>query len=48
MSTDDTSGERPLHDSLEEFKKYRQMMNEKLLASGNVQIQRFSIMTFSD
>jgi len=30
-----------LRDSLEEFKKYREKMNEKILASGNVQIQRF-------
>ena len=28
-------------DSLEEFKKYREKMNEKILASGNQQIQRF-------
>jgi AhpD family alkylhydroperoxidase len=27
--------------SLEEFRKYREKMNEKILASGNVQIQRF-------
>jgi len=30
-----------LRHSLEEFKKYREKMNEKILASGNVQIQRF-------
>ena len=41
MPTDDTRGEPPLRDSLEEFKKYREKMNEKILASGNVQIQRF-------
>jgi AhpD family alkylhydroperoxidase len=41
MATDDTSGERPLRHSLEEFEKYREKMNEKILASGNVQIQRF-------
>jgi len=41
MPTDDTGGESPLRDSLEEFKKYREKMNEKILASGNVQIQRF-------
>jgi len=29
------------HDSLEEFKKYREKMNRKILASGNLQIQRF-------
>jgi AhpD family alkylhydroperoxidase len=29
------------HDSLEEFKKYREEMNRKILASGNLQIQRF-------
>lgn len=28
-------------DSLETFKKYRQKMNEKILASGNKQIKRF-------
>ena len=27
--------------SLEEFEKYRARMNEKILASGNLQIQRF-------
>ena len=27
--------------SLEEFKKYRERMNRKILASGNLQIQRF-------
>jgi AhpD family alkylhydroperoxidase len=27
--------------ALEEFRKYRERMNEKILASGNVQIQRF-------
>ena len=27
--------------SLEEFKKYREKMNRKILASGNLQIQRF-------
>jgi AhpD family alkylhydroperoxidase len=26
---------------LEEFKKYRQKMNERILASGNLQIKRF-------
>lgn len=41
MAIDDTSVERPLRHSLEEFKKYREKMNEKILASGNVQIQRF-------
>lgn len=30
-----------MHDKLEDFRKYRQKMNEKILASGNVQIQRF-------
>jgi AhpD family alkylhydroperoxidase len=29
------------HNSLEEFKKYREKMNRKILASGNLQIQRF-------
>jgi AhpD family alkylhydroperoxidase len=29
------------HDSLEEFRKYREKMNRKILASGNLQIQRF-------
>ena len=29
------------HDSLEEFKRYREKMNRKILASGNLQIQRF-------
>lgn len=28
-------------DSLEEFRKYREKMNEKILASGNLQVQRF-------
>jgi len=41
MPTDDRRGDPPLRDSLEEFKKYREKMNEKILASGNVQIQRF-------
>ena len=27
--------------SLEEFRKYREQMNEKILGSGNLQIQRF-------
>jgi AhpD family alkylhydroperoxidase len=30
-----------MHDTLEEFKKYREKMNEKILASGNQQIHRF-------
>jgi AhpD family alkylhydroperoxidase len=30
-----------MRDTLEEFKKYREKMNEKILASGNQQIQRF-------
>ncbi|WP_455286152.1 carboxymuconolactone decarboxylase family protein [[Eubacterium] cellulosolvens] len=30
-----------MHDTLEEFRKYREKMNEKILASGNTQIQRF-------
>jgi AhpD family alkylhydroperoxidase len=30
-----------VHNSLEEFKRYREMMNHKILASGNLQIQRF-------
>jgi AhpD family alkylhydroperoxidase len=30
-----------MRDSLEDFKKYREKMNEKILASGNQQIQRF-------
>ena len=29
------------HSSLEEFRKYREEMNRKILASGNLQIQRF-------
>jgi len=29
------------HNSLEEFKKYREKMNRKILASENLQIQRF-------
>ena len=29
------------HNSLEEFRKYREKMNRKILASGNLQIQRF-------
>ena len=28
-------------DKLEEFKKYREKMNEKILSSGNTQIKRF-------
>jgi AhpD family alkylhydroperoxidase len=28
-------------DKLEEFKKYREKMNEKILTSGNIQIKRF-------
>jgi AhpD family alkylhydroperoxidase len=30
-----------MSDTLEEFKNYRERMNEKILASGNKQIQRF-------
>ncbi|HUU79238.1 MAG TPA: carboxymuconolactone decarboxylase family protein [candidate division Zixibacteria bacterium] len=30
-----------MSDNLEEFKKYREKMNEKILNSGNVQIKRF-------
>ena len=30
-----------VHDTLEDFRKYRERMNEKILASGNQQIQRF-------
>jgi AhpD family alkylhydroperoxidase len=30
-----------MRDTLEEFRKYREKMNEKILASGNKQIQRF-------
>jgi AhpD family alkylhydroperoxidase len=30
-----------MHETLEEFRKYREKMNEKILASGNAQIQRF-------
>jgi len=30
-----------LPDTLDEFRKYREKMNEKILASGNTQIQRF-------
>jgi len=30
-----------MRDTLEEFRKYREKMNEKILASGNQQIQRF-------
>jgi AhpD family alkylhydroperoxidase len=30
-----------LPDTLDEFRKYREKMNEKILASGNPQIQRF-------
>jgi len=30
-----------MHSTLEEFRKYRERMNEKILASGNIQIQRF-------
>ncbi|NHJ03711.1 MAG: carboxymuconolactone decarboxylase family protein [Candidatus Heimdallarchaeota archaeon] len=30
-----------MSDKLEEFKKYREKMNEKILNSGNVQIKRF-------
>lgn len=29
------------HDSLEEFRKYREKMNRNILAAGNLQIQRF-------
>ena len=29
------------HNSLYEFRKYREKMNRKILASGNLQIQRF-------
>jgi AhpD family alkylhydroperoxidase len=32
---------RVMHDTLEDFKKYREKMNAKILASGNQQIQRF-------
>jgi AhpD family alkylhydroperoxidase len=30
-----------MQNTLEDFKKYREKMNEKILASGNQQIQRF-------
>ena len=30
-----------MRDTLEEFREYREKMNEKILASGNQQIQRF-------
>jgi AhpD family alkylhydroperoxidase len=30
-----------MRESLEEFRKYRERMNERILASGNLQIQRF-------
>jgi AhpD family alkylhydroperoxidase len=30
-----------MRDTLEEFRKYREKMNEKILASGNQQTQRF-------
>jgi len=30
-----------LRESLEEFKQFREKMNEKILAAGNLQIQRF-------
>lgn len=30
-----------MHESLEEFRRYRQRMNGRILASGNLQIQRF-------
>jgi len=30
-----------MKNTLEEFREYREKMNEKILASGNVQIQRF-------
>jgi AhpD family alkylhydroperoxidase len=30
-----------MRDTLEQFKKYREKMNKKILASGNQQIQRF-------
>jgi AhpD family alkylhydroperoxidase len=34
-------GSRVMRDSLEDFRKYREKMNEKILASGNQQIHRF-------
>jgi hypothetical protein len=34
--------------SLEEFRKNRERMNKKILAAGNLQIQRFSTIPFSD
>lgn len=30
-----------MHSTLEEFKRHRERLNEKILASGNTQIQRF-------
>lgn len=30
-----------MHESLEDFRGYRDKMNERILASGNLQIQRF-------
>jgi len=30
-----------MQDTLEEFNKYRDRMNQKILASGNIQVQRF-------
>jgi len=41
ISSEDGRSERQLHDNLEEFRKYREKMNERILSSGNVQIQRF-------
>lgn len=34
-------GESQMRDTIEEFKRYREKMNENILASGNRQIQRF-------
>ena len=35
------NGENKMSDKLDEFKKYREKMNEKILKSGNVHIKRF-------
>jgi AhpD family alkylhydroperoxidase len=41
MGLESSTSEAVMHDTLEEFRKYREKMNEKILASGNQQIQRF-------
>jgi len=37
-----------MRETLKEFREHREKMNEKILASGNLQIKRFSILPISN